>query len=152
MSARHRFEYFTDRDLGNRFPEILSAAGITVHKHSNYFAADTPDEDWLKVVGQRGWVAITHDARIRYKPNELAAVKRNSVMLLVMVGNAPFPILAKHFVDTVSRIETFLSGHKPPFVAKIYRPTSSELSRDANAPGTIALSYPRKSSADRSRT
>lgn len=31
--------------------------------------------DWLSVVGERGWVALTRDTRIRYKPNELAAVR-----------------------------------------------------------------------------
>ena len=64
--------FFTDRDLGKRFPEILRAAGLTVERHADHFAHDCPDEDWLQSVGRRGWIAITHDSRIRYKPNELA--------------------------------------------------------------------------------
>ena len=39
--------FFTDRDLGAAFPEILRAAGLTVERHRDYFAPDCPDEDWL---------------------------------------------------------------------------------------------------------
>lgn len=69
-----RFVYFTDRDLGNRFPEILRSAGLTVERHGDRFAPDTPDEEWLAAVGARGWIVLTHDRRIRYKPNERDAV------------------------------------------------------------------------------
>ncbi|MGH9423743.1 MAG: hypothetical protein ACRD3J_27460 [Thermoanaerobaculia bacterium] len=60
--------FFTDRDLGTRFPEILRAAGLLVERHADHFAPDTPDEEWLEAIGRRGWVALTHDMRIRYKP------------------------------------------------------------------------------------
>lgn len=36
----------------------------------------------------------THDGRIRYKPNELAAVVEHRVALLVMIGHAPYAKLA----------------------------------------------------------
>jgi len=41
------FVYFTDRDLGKRFPEILAAVGLNVERHGDHFAPDTPDEVWL---------------------------------------------------------------------------------------------------------
>lgn len=63
------FVYFTDRDLGKRFPEILKSSGLTVERHADHFSDTTPDETWLEVVGKRGWIALTHDHRIRYKPN-----------------------------------------------------------------------------------
>jgi hypothetical protein len=53
--------YFTDRDLGKQFGEILKTAGLTVERHGDHFAADTPDEAWLAEVGKRGWIALTHD-------------------------------------------------------------------------------------------
>ena len=59
--------YFTDRDLGKRFGEILKAGGLTVERHGDHFAPDTPDEAWLAEVGRRGWIVLTHDRRIRYK-------------------------------------------------------------------------------------
>lgn len=74
--------YFTDRDLGKKFPEILRAAGLHVERHADHFQHDARDEDWLREIGKRGWIAITHDARIRYKPNEEAAVVESKVALL----------------------------------------------------------------------
>jgi hypothetical protein len=61
------FVYFTDRDLGKRFPEILKSAGLTVERHADHFTHDTADEVWLEAVGKRGWIALTYDRRIHLK-------------------------------------------------------------------------------------
>ena len=133
--------YFTDRDLGARFPQILASAGLTVHRHADHLPADCSDEEWLQFVGERGWVALTHDTRIRYKPNELAAVVRHRVALLVVMGKAPFPELATSFVSTARRIEKFLERHVPPLIAKVYRPTPAKIKRNPKAPGRVELWY-----------
>jgi hypothetical protein len=135
--------YFTDRDLGKRFPEILAAAGLTVERHHDVFPPDGPDEQWLEYCGTGDRIAITHNERIRYTPNELAAVERFDVALLVVVGKAPFPALARNFVRTLPGIEAFLDDHKPPFIAKIYRPEPRELEHNPEKAGSIALWYPR---------
>jgi PIN like domain len=85
----------TDRDLGNRFPEVLKENGFQVERHRDHFRPDCPDDEWLAKVAQRGWVAITHDARIRYKRNELEAVVRHEARLLVVVGKASYSELAR---------------------------------------------------------
>lgn len=137
------FVYFTDRDLGNRFPTILRSAGLTVEQHKDHFAPDTPDEAWLAAVGERGWIVLTHDRRIRYKPNERDAVMRHRVALLMIVGAAPYPDLARAFVATLPRIERFLVRHEPPFIAKVYRPSAAGTTRRGAAPGRVELWYPR---------
>lgn len=136
--------FFTDRDLGNVFPDILIAAGLNVERHRDHFAPDCRDEDWLEEIGVRRWVAITHDGRIRYRPNQLAVVKRHCVSLLVIVGRDRHSVLASNFVATHSRIESFLARHGPPFIAKVYRPTEKELARRSDAPGSVSLWYPRE--------
>jgi hypothetical protein len=135
--------FFTDRDLGNRFPDILSSAGLRVERHRDHFRPASPDEEWLAAVGARGWVAVTHDSRIRYKPNELQAVVRHQVRLLVVVGKAPFPELARNFVATVPRIDRFLARHGPPLIAKVRRPSPVILRVNPDAPGEVSLWYPR---------
>ena len=70
------------------------SGGLTVERHADHFAPDTPDEEWLETVGKRGWIALTHDRRIRYKPNERDAVIRHNVALFAVVGAAPFRDLA----------------------------------------------------------
>ena len=134
--------FFTDRDLGLQFPAILREAGLHVERHADHFAPDCADETWLRHVSAEHWVAVTHDARIRYKPNELAAVIQHSVSLLVVVGKAPYADLARSFVATVPRILTFLAEHRPPFIGKVYRPSPVDLSLSAEAPGRVDLWYP----------
>ena len=134
--------FFTDRDLGKQFPARLRTAGLVVERHADHFAPNAPDTDWLPAVGQRGWIVITHDERIRYKANELAAVVQHRVAMLLVVGHAPYAVLAEHFVHTLARIEAFVAAHAPPYIAKVHRPTPSELARQAGAPGSIRLWYP----------
>jgi hypothetical protein len=136
------FVYFTDRDLGKRFPEILRSAGLTVERHDDHFAPDAADEVWLEIVGTRGWIALTHDRRIRYKPNERDAVIRHGVALLVIIGAAPFPELARAFVGSLPRIEHFLDRHKSPFIAKFYRPSPADVVRQRPKSGRVELWYP----------
>lgn len=135
--------FFTDRDLGTRFPEILRSAGLSVERHTDHFPPAARDEEWLAVVGAEGWVALTHDRRIRYKPNELAAVIRNRVSLLVIVGHAPYPDLATAFVTTLPRIESFLTRNEPPLIGKVYRPSPADLKRHPSAAGRVDLWYSR---------
>lgn len=86
---------------------------------------------------------VAHDRRIRYKPNELTAVVEHRVPLLVIVGRAPYPELARSFVATLPRIERFLSEHSPPFIAKVYRPAPAALQADPGTPGRVELWYRR---------
>jgi PIN like domain len=127
--------FFTDRDLGKRFPQILADAGLRVERHVDHFPPDCRDEVWLETIGRRGWIAVTHDGRIRYKPNERAAVIRHFVALMVVIGDAPYPQLAVHFVATLPKITEF--------IAKIYRPAPSELASNPRAQGSVSLWYPR---------
>ena len=135
--------YFTDRDLGKRFPDILAAAGLTVERHHDLFPADGSDGQWLEYCGTQDRIAITHNERIRYTPNELAAVVRYRVPLLVVIGKAPFSVLAENFVRTLPKIEAFLDAQNPPYVAKIYRPTPEELARAPGKSGSVALWFPK---------
>jgi predicted nuclease of predicted toxin-antitoxin system len=135
--------YFTDRDLGKRFPEILAAAGLTVERHHDLFPPDGSDEQWLEHCGRNGRIAITHNERIRYTPNELAAVVQHRVALLVVVGKVPLAELAQNFVNTLPKIEAFLEEHQSPYIAKVYRPPASEFARAPLAQGSISLWYPK---------
>jgi hypothetical protein len=135
--------YFTDRDLGKKFPAILSRAGLSVERHDDLFLPEGTDEEWLEYCGRNDRIAITHNQRIRYTPNELAAVMRHRVALLVVIGRAPFPELALNFVNTLPRIEAYVGRHDPPYIVKIYRPGSDDVAKDPTAPGTIALWHPK---------
>jgi hypothetical protein len=135
--------FFTDRDLGNAFPATLAKSGLAVERHAAHFPPDCPDEEWLEAVGSRGWVALTRDTRIRYKPNELAAVVRHRVALIVLMGRGTHAELARNFVNTAAKVTAFVGAHSPPFIAKLYQPNAPELALNPVAPGTISLWYPK---------
>ncbi len=134
--------FFTDRDLGKRFPAILVDAGLQVERHHDLFPADGPDEQWLEYCGRHGRIAVSHDQRIRHKVNELDAVIRYRVALLIVIGKAPYPDLARHFVASLRKIEQFVRFRSPPYIAKVYRPTPSVLHRNPSAEGDVTLWYP----------
>ena len=112
---------FTDRDLGKQFPNLLLQAGLTIEKHADHFADIAKDEEWLTEVGRRDWYAITHDQRIRYKPNEKAAVMQAGVGLLVLIGTAPFAELAQNFIVTLPKIEQFINELSTRILAHLLR-------------------------------
>lgn len=115
---------------------------VTVERHQDHFRQDCPDEEWLQAIGQNQRVAITHDTRIRYKPNEREAVIRNCVKLLVTIGKAPFAELALNFVNTLPKIDRFLERNDAPLIAKIYRPSPGQLAANPSAMGDIVRWYP----------
>jgi predicted nuclease of predicted toxin-antitoxin system len=135
--------YFTDRDLGKQFPRILAEAGIDVERHGDLFQPEGSDEQWLEHCGTNGRIAISHNSRIRYVPNELAAVKRFKVPLLIVVGQASTAELAHNFVRTLHRIEAFLEGRAPPFIGKVYRASPDDLVKSADVPGRVELWFPK---------
>jgi len=129
--------FFTDRDLGKTFPKILEASGFQVRRHDDLFQPDAADEEWLSEVGRNGWFAISRDQHIHYRPNEKEAVIRAKVGLFIVIGKAPHRELAENFVRSRAVIERFAHRHKPPFIAKVYRP-----SKNGAGPGRVAPWYP----------
>ena len=70
--------FFLDRNLGRKWvAEALRQAGARVEVHDDHFALDAPDEEWLAFCGERNWIVLTLDYRIRYRVSELEALKRN---------------------------------------------------------------------------
>jgi hypothetical protein len=131
--------YFTDRDLGKRFPEVLAAAGVSVETHHRHFAPDAEDDEWIPAVAERGWIAVTHNKRIRYTPNELTAVFDSGLGLIALIGQATTLDLAHNFVRTHQRIELFVAEHQAPYIAKVYRPPPREVERNPDAAGRIEI-------------
>ena len=136
------FVFFTDRELGRQVPDLLEAAGIRVERHRDHFADTAADEEWITAVAARGWIAVTHDKAISRRPNEREAVITAGLGLLIVVGAAPHAELAGNFVRTMPRIESFLRRHEVPFIARVYRPTPSELKRKREPLGRVEYWLP----------
>lgn len=68
--------FFVDRSLGRHVvARELRAAGARVEVHDDHFAVDTPDTDWRRAVGARGWTVLSKDEGIRRNPHEREALR-----------------------------------------------------------------------------
>ena len=131
MRARRRVKkdplkttvFFIDRSVGKKsIAEPLLGAGLNVELHDDHFAQDAPDEEWLTEVGLRRWCVITRDDRIRYRRIEAQAVRSAKVAMFVIVSkNLTGPQTADVILTALGRIRRFISSHRRPFIAKIYR-------------------------------
>ena len=61
----------------------LSEAHIPFVAHRDLFEHDVPDEVWLAAAADKGWLVVTRDQRIRYRANELAAMRRARLHVFV---------------------------------------------------------------------
>lgn len=56
-------------------PGALRRAGAAVYAMADVYGErigqGLPDEEWLRDAGERGWVVLMKDAKIRYRPAEL---------------------------------------------------------------------------------
>lgn len=101
---------------------VLEDAKIRVERHLDHFVRGTPDEDWLPLVGENGWVLLTTDKRIRFRANEKQAVIRHRVRMFYfskndMSGRQMATALEKALPD----IQKLCAKHTPPFFAAITR-------------------------------
>jgi hypothetical protein len=134
-------EYFADRNLGRfDFPEYLRAQGLIVHVHHDHFKDDAKDEIWISDVAERGWIILSADRDILKVPIELAAVMLSGARLLCFVGGESKTLNhARNFVNSLSKIESFIAEQPAPYVAKIYRPSPVEEGLARGVPGGISL-------------
>jgi len=143
-SALREHTFFSDRDLGKRFPELLRTAGFDVEIHAEHFseaaAADSvPDTTWLPVVGRNGWVLLTHDRAMRYTSRERDAIMEHGVRAFMLIGTHKAPEHAENFVRSWHLIERFLRQHRDPFIAKLHHPTPRELERKRKPTGRVEM-------------
>lgn len=79
--------FFLDRSLGKFIvAEALRGAGAEVRVHDDHFPPGALDETWLAEVGEKGWVVLTQDRKIRYRQIELDALRRARVAAFVFTG------------------------------------------------------------------
>jgi len=113
-----RPEYFADRSLGrHRVADLLRDAGWFVHKHVEVFRErdeSVSDLEWLEHCGRHQLVVLTKDRRLRYRPREIAAIRRYRVKAFVLTsGNLRAAEQARRFLDHAQPIEAACSDSGP---------------------------------------
>ena len=122
---------FLDRCLGrNHFASLLRLAGMKVEVHDNYLPQNAPDDDWIALVGRKGWVAITKDKRIRHREAELKSVKDHKARIIVLrMRIATIEEMANILIMARCQIALLNTKTEAPFMAKIDRGCKLQLYR-----------------------
>ena len=108
---------------------------MQVEVHDRHLPVDAPDEDWLALVGRNGWVALTRDKQILHRADEIDAVRRHRVRVIVIrLKKATGSELADLLVQYRREIASFVAQTPAPFVARIDR-SGSITPYDISKPG-----------------
>ena len=121
--------FFLDRNPGKHtIADALRQAGVEVQIHDDHFRQETPDEEWLREVGQRSWIVLTKDTQIRYRAHERAALMQAGVRTFVLVAkNLSGREMADVLVKALPAIRRFVANHQPPFIAKVTRSSAASM-------------------------
>ena len=114
---------FLDRSLGRHIiADRLRQEGIKVEVHDDHLPNNSPDEEWIALVAERGWVALTKDRHLRHRTAEIRSVVENAARLIVIrAKNTTGPEIAELLVRGRRQIARFTAKREAPFVAAIYR-------------------------------
>ena len=84
---------------------VLRAAGLRVEVHDDHFRQDALDPEWLTAVGEKNWIVVTRDERIRYNVAEKQAMRRAKVRAFVLAaqGDLRADMLAQNFLRRLRR-------------------------------------------------
>lgn len=87
--SQPRPEFFVDRSLGRRqVPDGLRAEGWRLRTHHEVFGdrdEEVGDVEWLELCGEQQLPVLSKDRRLRYRPQEIAAIRRYGVQAFVLV-------------------------------------------------------------------
>jgi hypothetical protein len=105
-----RPEFFLDRSLGGLdVAEALRDAGWIIRTHFEVYGdrdEKVEDVEWLELCGREAWAALTMDRRIRYRPAEIAAIRRHRVKGFALTSaNLTATEQAERFIRNGRRIE-----------------------------------------------
>jgi len=145
--ARHVF--FVDRSLGRYdVPAALREAGESVEMHDAHFPSGTTDPEWLRLVGERKWVVLTKDYRIKHRPLQREAIRSGGIRQFTFVsGQVRGVDMAAAFVRALPAMKRLLDTHAGPFIAKVFKDGRVAMwerlgAPRARAPGPAAPSRP----------
>lgn len=117
-------EFFVDRSLGRRdVPNGLRAAGWILRTHAEVYGArdeQVADVEWLELCGREGWPVLTKDRRLRYRPAEIAAIRRFGVQAFALTSaSLTGAEQAQRLIFNAGRIETACAD-AGPFVYAVH--------------------------------
>ena len=97
--------------------ELKKVREDVIFKH-DIFQPGTDDPIWLRRVGIEGWLAITHDGRIRTRPGEREAIMTHGVgaFILTYKQDLQKPEIVRMVFKYLPRMEHRFNTTRRPFI------------------------------------
>jgi len=82
--------FYFDRNIGKRLPEALvhlqPPFDVRWHQKEG-FRHDMPDDEWMEIVGPKGWIVLSQDWKFHLREVEIEAVKQHSIKCFYLPGS-----------------------------------------------------------------
>lgn len=153
--------YFDEDVGGPKLKSYLEVAGLrNVELWSSHVARSTPDPDWLKLVGSRGWAVFTADKAIETDPVNLAAAVDAKAKIFILDGNSSVLSWCASILVARERIYELIADEPGPFFVNLdkhshrivsairrpYAPPAADASSENG--GSTSCSTPQQKSPD----
>lgn len=115
---------FFDRDVGTALPQALNVLRLPtrVEYLQNHFPADTQDDEWMPVIGSRGWLLIGHDRMHHRRSPERSAIQEYGMGCFYLWGaQARRWEKMRCFLNAYERIMEAIDVTPKPFIYRINR-------------------------------
>lgn len=113
--------FFFDNNLGKNLVEGMRAFGEdVVHLKEEYPQDNVPDETWLKDIGEKNYILITRDERVRWNPAELCAFRTYRVGAFLLGGKKLDKwAIIQQLIQSWPQIKNLSDSTRKPFAFRI---------------------------------
>jgi len=95
----------------------MRAAGASVEHVRGAIPSGLPDEEWLRIVGEKHWIALMRDQRVRYRKLERQTLTTAGVGAFVFTGGqATAQDTATAIVPKLKKMASISMSEKRPFL------------------------------------
>lgn len=93
----------------------MQNAGANVEHAGQAFPSGTPDYVWLSACGQRGWIVLTRDQRIRRRLIEREAIKQSGAAVFALTAGQATAAETTEVITSLlpKLVNTAISESKP---------------------------------------
>lgn len=114
--------FFFDRNISYNLVKGLGKLGrkdVEFRSHHSVpgFKANTPDDEWMAVVGAEGWIVVTQDYKFHKRPSEHLALWQYNLGCFYLWGaQAPLWDIAKVFINAFDKMYDAVLNTPRPFL------------------------------------
>jgi hypothetical protein len=133
--------------------EMLRRAGFRVQPIFEVYPGQQhdgiSDPEWIRLCGERGWIAVSGDKRLETVPeNRQAVIDSKAKIFVLNDSNSPPEVWAAAVIVGHYRMLDLIDGNEGPFFVSIGKRADSHIARLRRPPGFVPPIVDKPSSAE----